>query len=55
MERAEGDKRKVIKFDRFAETHPITIKTAADIDQYLQGLRQRMLSDLENNDLIIKP
>lgn len=53
MERAEGNKRKPIKFNRFAEGHPRTIKTPAELDEYLQGLKQRMLADLENNDLII--
>ena len=53
MERAESGKRKPIKFSRFAEGHPRTIKNAAEIDDYLQGLRQRMLTALENNDLII--
>ena len=53
MERAEGNKRKPIKFSRFSEGHPRTIKSAAEVDDYLQGLKQRMLSALENNDLII--
>ncbi len=53
MERAESGKRKPIKFSRFSEGHPRTIKNPSEIDDYLQGLRQRMLSALENNDLII--
>ena len=53
MERAQGNKRKPIKFNRFSEGRPRTIKSPIELDEYLQGLKQRMLADLENNDLII--
>lgn len=53
MERAQGGKRKSVKFNRFSNGSPCIIKTADELDAYLQDLKQRMLSALENNDLII--
>lgn len=53
MSRVEGNKRKPVKFSGFSTGNATTITNEVELDVYLNGLKKRMLSALENNDLII--
>ena len=53
MSRVEGNKRKPVKFNSFSSGRSTTITNEKELDVYLDDLRNRMLSALKDNDLIV--